>query len=45
MTYPFHLLGALTIGACVEGAESPADFPLDGQARKQAMAFRVTTLG
>ena len=40
MTYPFYLLGALTPGACVDGAESPADFPLDVQARKQAMAFR-----
>ena len=43
MTYPFHLLGALTLGACVDGAESPADFPLDGQACKQAMAFRERT--
>lgn len=43
MKYPFYVLGVLALSACVDSAESPADFPVDVQACKQAMAFREKT--
>lgn len=43
MKYPLILTGALALSACVEGGSSPADFPADVQACKEAMAFRELT--
>lgn len=43
MKYSPLLLVALALSACVEGGTSPADFPADVQACKQAMAMREAT--
>lgn len=43
MKFPLFLSAALALTACVEGASSPSDFPVDVQACKQAMAFREQT--